>query len=58
MAPRTDESEPRSSAGNRKIKKKSTGRIEKRPIRGYHTFKNGALNVKPKGGEIKKQVMG
>jgi hypothetical protein len=27
------------------------GRAVKRPVRGYHRFKNGTLNVTPKGGE-------
>jgi hypothetical protein len=31
--------------------KQGNGRIVKRPARGYHTFKNGMLNVTPKGGE-------
>jgi hypothetical protein len=26
-------------------------RAVKRPVRGYHRFKNGTLNVTPKGGE-------
>jgi hypothetical protein len=30
---------------------KSTTRVDKRPPRGYHTFKNGMLNVAPKGDE-------
>ncbi|KAF2682589.1 hypothetical protein K458DRAFT_276177, partial [Lentithecium fluviatile CBS 122367] len=32
--------------------KKTTDRIVKRPKRGFHTFKNGALNVRPKGTEV------
>ncbi|KAH7408273.1 hypothetical protein DE146DRAFT_629203 [Phaeosphaeria sp. MPI-PUGE-AT-0046c] len=31
--------------------RKSNDRVIKRPARGYHTFKNGALNVTPKGTE-------
>ncbi|KAF2830992.1 hypothetical protein CC86DRAFT_272702, partial [Ophiobolus disseminans] len=31
--------------------KKSDGRIAKRPARGYHRFKNGMLNITPKGHE-------
>jgi hypothetical protein len=32
-------------------RKKSEDRVSKRPARGYHRFKNGMLNVTPKGGE-------
>jgi hypothetical protein len=31
--------------------KKSHHRVVKRPARGYHKFKNGILNVAPKGSE-------
>jgi hypothetical protein len=31
--------------------KQSDSRVVKRPARGYHRFKNGMLNVTPKGGE-------
>ena len=31
--------------------KKSEDKIVKRPARGYHKFRNGVLNVTPKGGE-------
>jgi hypothetical protein len=31
--------------------KKSEDKIVKRPARGYHKFRNGLLNVTPKGGE-------
>ncbi|KAI4683203.1 hypothetical protein J4E81_009332 [Alternaria sp. BMP 2799] len=31
--------------------KKSADKVIKRPARGYHKFRNGLLNVTPKGGE-------
>lgn len=31
--------------------KKSADKVVKRPARGYHTFRNGMLNVTPKGTE-------
>lgn len=31
--------------------KQSKDKVVKRPARGYHTFRNGMLNVTPKGGE-------
>jgi len=48
MAPR----EPVTTKKPRKAApKKSDDRVAKRPARGYHTFKNGMLNVTPKGNE-------
>ncbi|KAF2132696.1 hypothetical protein P153DRAFT_354172 [Dothidotthia symphoricarpi CBS 119687] len=49
MAPRKeaiDEKSKKNSAA-----KKTENRVVKRPARGYHKFKNGMLNVTPKGGE-------
>jgi len=47
MAPRIPVTKKQSKAAA----KKSNDRVIKRPARGYHTFKNGMLNVKPKGAE-------
>jgi hypothetical protein len=33
------------------VAKKSEDKVVKRPARGYHKFRNGLLNVTPKGGE-------
>lgn len=49
MAPRKATTEPGVDA--KPATKKSGDRIGKRPTRGYHTFKNGMLNVTPKGNE-------
>ena len=41
-------------ASNKKIAsavKKNNDKVVKRPVRGYHKFRNGLLNVMPKGGE-------
>ncbi|KAH6638235.1 hypothetical protein C7974DRAFT_451532 [Boeremia exigua] len=47
---------PRKPATPAKVAKKSlaspNNRIVKRPARGYHKYKNGLLNVTPKGGEM------
>jgi hypothetical protein len=32
--------------------KTSNGAVVKRPARGFHRFRNGILNVTPKGGEM------
>jgi len=49
MAPR------KTAAGDKAPKapatKKSADKVIKRPARGYHKFRNGLLNVTPKGGE-------
>jgi hypothetical protein len=37
----------------KQITKKYGKRVVKRPARGYHRFRNGILNVVPKGGEKK-----
>jgi hypothetical protein len=34
-----------------KESKKCEDRVVKRPARGFHKFRNGILNVTPKGGE-------
>lgn len=48
MAPR----KPRADAQAKKSPaKRNNNRVVKRPARGYHTFKNGMLNVTPKGNE-------
>jgi len=49
MAPRktaADDKAPKAPAT-----KKSADKVVKRPARGYHKFRNGLLNVTPKGGE-------
>jgi len=33
------------------VTKKTANKVIKRPARGYHKFRNGLLNVTPKGGE-------
>jgi len=35
----------------------NTGRVVKRPARGFHRFRNGILNVTPKGGEKELYVL-
>jgi hypothetical protein len=39
------------SASNKKAAKKDEDRVVKRPARGYHRFRNGIINVTPKGEE-------
>lgn len=34
-----------------------TGRVVKRPARGFHRFRNGIMNVMPKGGEKELYVL-
>ncbi|KAH6878871.1 hypothetical protein BKA58DRAFT_466490 [Alternaria rosae] len=49
MAPRktaTSDKAPKAA-----VTKKTTDKVIKRPARGYHKFRNGLLNVTPKGGE-------
>jgi hypothetical protein len=47
---------PRKPAATAKPAKKSatteSNKVLKRPARGYHRYKNGLLNVTPKGNEI------
>jgi hypothetical protein len=47
---------PRKSVADKKAKeatdaKESNDKVVKRPARGFHRFKNGMLNVTPKGQE-------
>jgi len=49
MAPRKPAA--KENSGKVPAAKKSDDRVAKRPARGYHTFKNGMLNVTPKGDE-------
>jgi hypothetical protein len=46
---------PRKPAATAKLPKKhkasESNKVTKRPARGYHKYKNGLLNVTPKGGE-------
>jgi hypothetical protein len=48
MVPR----KPTATADRAKTKPANETNKFKRPARGYHKFKNGFLNVTPKGGEI------
>jgi hypothetical protein len=47
---------PKKPSGDAQVKKKAPARkmedrVVKRPARGYHKFRNGMLNVTPKGQE-------
>jgi hypothetical protein len=50
MAPRKPTADKKAQEGTA-IKKNEHRRVVKRPARGYHRFKNGMLNVTPKGGK-------
>lgn len=49
MAPRKSTT---STKSNTKVAPGRQSKVVKRPARGYHKFRNGVLNVAPKGGEI------
>jgi hypothetical protein len=42
---------------NKEAVKKNEDRVVKRPARGFHRFRNGILNVAPKGGEKELSVV-
>jgi hypothetical protein len=51
MAPRKPAAEKEATSTKKATAKKSEDKVIKRPARGYHRFRNGLLNVTPKGGE-------
>jgi hypothetical protein len=53
MAPRKPSTKAKSA---KKGSAKDSNKVIKRPARGYHKFRNGLLNVAPKGEEIEAYV--
>jgi hypothetical protein len=51
MAPRKPAADKKATTTKKATAKKSGDKVVKRPARGYHKFRNGLLNVTPKGSE-------
>jgi hypothetical protein len=51
MAPRKTAAAKKAPAVKMSEVKKSEDKVVKRPARGFHKFRNGMLNVTPKGAE-------
>jgi hypothetical protein len=51
MAPRKTAAAKKAPAVKKSEVKKSEDKVVKRPARGFHKFRNGMLNVTPKGAE-------